>query len=88
MEGCGRVLPDRYVFEMSPAHNYAALVKLFKIGRVFPDALGWATLSEEQAEEIRSLGFSADAGRWKSPVLPPELTRYTIFESLSIGCLE
>ena len=70
---------------MSSAPNYSSLVQLLKIGRVFPDSVGWATLTEEQAEEIRSLGFSAAVGRWKSPLLPPELTRDTIFESLSIG---
>jgi hypothetical protein len=70
---------------MSPTPDYAALVKLLPTLRVFPDALGWTTLTTEEADNIRSLGFSAEAGHWKVSALPPELTFDTPFESLSVG---
>jgi len=53
--------------------------------RVFPDALGWTTLTVEEADKIQSLGFSSESGRWKVSALPPELTCDTPFESLSVG---
>jgi hypothetical protein len=70
---------------MSAAPDYASLLTLLPSLRVFPDALGWTTLMAEEAAKIRSLGFSADAGPWKVPAVPPRLTRDTPFESLSAG---
>jgi hypothetical protein len=71
--------------EMSTAPDYGSLVeRLFTLKRL-PDAVGETTLTPEEASDIRSLGFHAKAGPWKVPALPPELTRDTIFETLSIG---
>jgi hypothetical protein len=70
---------------MSTTPDYAILVKMLPTLRVFPDALGWTTLTAEEADKIRLLGFSAEAGRWKVSALPPELTFDTPFESLSVG---
>lgn len=71
---------------MSDTPDYAALVNLFPILRNCVDGCGEVTLTVEEAERIRSLGFVADAGRWKVPPLPFELVRDNpLLENLSIG---
>jgi hypothetical protein len=69
---------------VSKTRDFPVLIKLLPTLRVFPDALGWTTLTSEEAHEIRKLGFLAHEGRWRLPVLPPELTFDTPFESLSV----
>jgi hypothetical protein len=68
---------------MSLAPDYEGLLKLLPRLRQFPDATGQTSLVAAEATEIRSLGFWAEAGPWRVPALPPELTRDTMFESLS-----
>ncbi len=70
---------------MSGAPDYAVLLKLLPSLRVFPDALGWTTLTAEEAAKVQSLGFEAQAGRYKLPPFPYELVADTMFEHLSIG---
>jgi hypothetical protein len=71
---------------MSATSDYAALVKLFPILQDCVDGCGEATLTVEEADRIQSLGFAAEAGRWKVPPLPFELVRDNpLIEYLSIG---
>src|SRR5713226_911128 len=71
---------------MWPTPDYATLVKLLPILRNCVDGCGEVTLTVEEAERIQSLGFAAEAGRWKVPPVPPELVRDNpLFECLSIG---
>ncbi len=71
---------------MRPTPDYATLVKLLLVLRRLPDATGETTLSPEEAAAIRSLGFTAESGRWKCPPLPPQLTRDNpLLEPLSVG---
>jgi hypothetical protein len=71
---------------MTTAPDYPGLVKLLSILRSLPDARKEAMLTTEEAGRIRSLGFAAEAGRWKVPPLPPELVRGSpLFENYSEG---
>ena len=45
---------------------------LSQLSRV-PDGLGETFLTEEEAEQIRALGFPAAPGKWLAPVLPHDL---------------
>src|SRR5882724_372303 len=66
--------------------DYPGLVKLLPLLRILPDALGETTLATEEAALIQSLGFAAEAGRWKVPPLPPELVSGNqLFENYSEG---
>ncbi len=59
----------------SLGRDYASLVDLLpQLSRV-PDGLGETNLTEEEAEQIRALGFPADPGRWFAPLLPHDLVR-------------
>jgi|SRR5437588_8465459 len=72
--------------EATTASDYPGLVKLLPLLRTFPDALGETTLTTEEAAHIRSLGFAAEAGRWKVPPLPPELVSGNqLLENFSTG---
>jgi hypothetical protein len=70
---------------VSATPDYEGLLKLLPRLNRFPDAIGETTLTLEEAEKIRRLGFAADAGPWRVPALPPELTRDTMSETLSAG---
>jgi hypothetical protein len=71
---------------MSAAPDYLGLVKLLPALRVFPDAIGETTITFEEAARIRSLGFAAEAGRWKVPPVPLDLVRDSpLLEHLSAG---
>lgn len=71
---------------MDKPPDYADLIRLLFQLRIFPDATGETTLTSEEAANISSLGFSAEAGRWKCPPLPPNLTRDNpLLEPLSAG---
>ena len=60
---------------ISPGRDYAGLVELLsQLSRV-PDGLGETVLTEEEAEQIRALGFRATRGEWLVPVLPHDLVR-------------
>jgi hypothetical protein len=73
------------VSEMTCTPDYSALVKLLSVLRNLVDGCGEVTLTTEEAERIRSLGFEAESGRWKCPPLPPELTRDNpLFDPLSV----
>jgi hypothetical protein len=73
---------------MNSGPEYAALVKLLPTLRVLPDALGWTILTDEEGGKIRSLGFPAKAGRWKTPPLPFELVRDNpLLENFWYWCL-
>ena len=63
------------------------MVKLLPVLKHFVDGCGEVTLSEQEAERIRPLGFrNVAAGRWKVPPVPPELVRDNpLLEHLSIG---
>ncbi len=82
----GRLLSCGTVLGMKPTPDYATLVKLLLVLRRLPDATGETTLSPEEAAAIRSLGFTAESGRWKCPPLPPQLIRDNpLLEPLSAG---
>lgn len=71
---------------MSSAPDYAALLKLLPVLRNWVDATGEVTLTDEEAERVRSLGFTdARAGRYRFRPFPYELVADTLFEFLSIG---
>jgi hypothetical protein len=66
--------------------DYESLVRLLPTLRNLVDACGEVMLTSEEASKIRSLRFSAEAGRWKCPPLPPHLTRDNpLLEPLSAG---
>ncbi len=72
--------------EMGLTPDYATLVKLLLVLRRLPDATGETTLTPEESAKVRSLGFTAESGRWKCPPLPPQLTRDNpLLEPLSAG---
>ena len=71
---------------MRPPPDYSNLVRLLPVLRRLPDATGETTLTPEEAAKIRSLGFTAESGRWQCPPLPPQLTRDNpLLEPLSAG---
>lgn len=71
---------------MSDTPDYAALVKLLPTLRNLVDGCGDVSLTDEEAELIRSLGFAAQSGRWRVPPVPPELVRDNpLLENRSIG---
>jgi hypothetical protein len=72
--------------ELSTPPDYMALVKLLPVLGTLVDGCGEVTLTAEEAERIRSLGFQAESGRWRCPSLPPELTRDNpLLEPMSAG---
>ena len=71
---------------MRSAPDYAGLVKLLPVLRNLVDACGEVTLTPQEAELIRSLGFAVKAGRWRVPPVPPELVADNpLLEHLSLG---
>jgi hypothetical protein len=66
--------------------DYESLVRLLPTLHNLVDACCEMMITAEEASKIRSLGFSADAGRWKCPPLPPNLTRDNpLLEPLSVA---
>ena len=61
--------PSSIQVGISP-ERYAALVELLPQLSRAPDGLGETFLTEEEAEQIRALGFPATRGEWWVPVLP------------------
>ena len=71
---------------MSTIPNYPALVNLLPLLKSLVDACGEVRLDDDEAAQIRLLGFAAESERWKVPPVPPELVRDNpLFEHLSIG---
>ena len=72
---------------MSTTPNYSALLKLLPLLKNLVDACGEVRLDDDEAAQIRLLGFAAESGRWKVPPIPPELVRDNpLLEHLSTGC--
>ena len=67
--------------------DYPALVGLLPTLHNLVDACGDVTLTAEEANKIRALGFAdAKSGPWKCPPLPPHLTHANpLLEPLSAG---
>jgi len=74
------------MWKMSTTPNYSALVKLLPLLKNLVDGCGEVRLDDDEAAQIKLLGFAPDSRRWQVPPVPPELVRNNpLFEHLSIG---
>ena len=67
--------PSSIQVGISPERDYAALVELLSQLSQVPDGSGETVVTEEEAEQIRALGFPSTQGEWLVPVLPHDLVR-------------